>query len=71
MPGKAVLDRAVAVLAATATPTVALLIDTHTISAAVGVDIGAIIAAAVGAYHGGALIQRRETSRPDGPGGRP
>lgn len=59
MTAKRIVDRLVTVAAAVATPVVALLIDTHEISAAVGVDVGAIVAAAVGAYHGGALVQRR------------
>lgn len=69
MAGKHTLDRVVAVVSAVATPVVALLIDTQVISATVGVDIGSIIAALVGGYHGGAVIQRRETAQPERPAG--
>ena len=71
MSGKATLDRAVTGLAALATPVVALLIDTHVITAQVGVDVGAIVAAAVGAYHGGAYVQRRQTDTGPAAGGTP
>lgn len=59
MSAKRITDRVVAVLAAAAAPGVALLIDYGAISAQVGVDIGALVAAAVGAYHGGAHLQSR------------
>jgi hypothetical protein len=59
MIAKTTIDRAIAVAAAVSTPVVALLIDNNVISATSGVDIGAIVAAAVGAYHGGAQVQRK------------
>lgn len=44
-------DRLVTILAACAVPLIAVGIDVHFITAAVGADIGAVIAAFVGAYH--------------------
>lgn len=59
MPVKRTLDRAITVLAAVAAPVDALLIDVGVYSSQVGIDVGAIVAAAVAAYHGGAIVQRK------------
>lgn len=59
-----VSDAVVAVLAAVAAPVVALLIDTHTVTAQVGADIGLIATAAVGAFHGGKAVATRAARKP-------
>lgn len=58
MSAKAVVDKAITVAVAVSTPVLALLIHHHVITASDAVDIGAIEAAAVAAYHGGAYVQR-------------
>lgn len=53
------VDKAVTVLAAIATPVLGLLVDQHVITPLTSLDIGSILAAAVGAYHGGKVVQKR------------
>lgn len=54
-----VADAVISVLAAVTAPVVALLIDTNTVTAQVGADIGLIATAAVGAFHGGKAVATR------------
>ena len=58
MIAKPAIDRAVTFLAALAAPVLTLSVDQHWLSAIAATDAGAIVAAAVGAYHGGAVVQR-------------
>lgn len=60
---KPVIDRAVAFGAAVSAPVLTLLVDQHVLSALTATDVGAVVAAAVGAYHGGAVVQRRASRR--------
>lgn len=53
------VDRLVTIAAAIATPALGLLVDQHVISAALSLDIGGIVATAVGSYHGGRAVQKR------------
>lgn len=68
MNAKPTLDRAITLAAAVAAPVLALLIHHHVITAQDGVDLGAIEAAAIGSYHGGAYVQRRHSDQAQ-PGG--
>lgn len=56
---KKTVDRGLTIVAAVAAPVLSLLIRHHVITAADSVDIGAILAGVVAAYHGGAAVQRR------------
>ena len=56
------MDRLVTILAAIAAPGLALLVDIQAISPTVSLDVGSIIAAAVGSYHGGKVVQKRSTT---------
>lgn len=56
---KKTLDRAVTVAVAVAAPLLPILIRHQVLSAADAQDVGAVILAAVGAYHGGAAVQKR------------
>lgn len=60
MSGKPTWDRAVTVLAAVAAPLLPLLVRHHVLTAQDASDVGAVVLAAVGAYHGGAAVQRRK-----------
>lgn len=58
-----VADAIIAVAAAVVAPVVALLIDTNTVTAQVGADIGLIATAAVGAFHGGKAVANRAAAK--------
>lgn len=59
---KPTIDRAISLGAAVAAPVLTLCVDQHWLSAMSATDVGAIVAAAVGAYHGGAIVQRKRTT---------
>jgi hypothetical protein len=58
---KHTVDRAVAIGAAVAAPILTTLVDTHVLAAVTATDIGAVVTAAVAAYHGGAAVQRKRS----------
>lgn len=64
--GKHTVDRVISALGVTAAPVLTSLVDFHVLSATHATDLGAVVAAAVAAYHGGAYAQRR-TSEPAAP----
>lgn len=61
MSGKQTVDRVLTVLAAAAAPLLAILTRHGVITPADAEDVGYVIAATVGAYHGGAAIERRHS----------
>lgn len=54
---KKAVDRAVTVAASVAAPALTLLVHTDVLSSLVATDYGAIVVAAVAAYHGGSVAQ--------------
>lgn len=58
------MDRVVTFIAAISAPLLTLLVDQHVVTALAATDIGAIVAAAVGSYHGGKVVQKRSTDKP-------
>lgn len=59
---KIIIDRCLTVAAAAAAPALTLCVDTGTLSATVATDVGALVAAAIAAYHGGAAVANRSTA---------
>lgn len=62
---KATVDRLVTFVAAVASPTLALLVDQHVIAAGLAAEIGGLVASAVAAYHGGAVVGAKQSSKID------
>jgi dihydroorotase-like cyclic amidohydrolase len=58
---KHTIDRALTIVAATASAVLPGLVDQHVITAGLATTIGAGLTAALGAYHGGAAVQRNRT----------
>lgn len=67
MSGKRLLDRGITVASAVAAPVLTLLVDQHVMSIHTSIDLGAVVAALVATYHGGAVAQKRLTSAPAQP----
>lgn len=59
---KRTVDRAVTVTAAASGFVLSILIRHHVISAADATDLAGGLTAVVGAYHGGAYVQRKRTA---------
>jgi hypothetical protein len=59
---KRTADAALTIVAAVAAPALTLCVDTHTITATVATDIGALVAAVVAGWHGGSAAQNRLTT---------
>lgn len=58
----ATVDRIVTIAAAVSAPVLAILTRHHVITSADAESVGVIIAAAIGAYHGGRVIERRSSA---------
>lgn len=58
---KATIDRGLTIVAAASAPALTSLVDAHALSSQLAVDLGALVAAVVAAYHGGAIVQRTRT----------
>lgn len=59
---KATIDRLITTLAAVSAPVLTFTVDQAWLTATQATDLGGILAAAVGSYHGGAAVQRRRSS---------
>lgn len=59
---KKTIDRGLALAASVAAPVLTFAVDQHWITAMTATDLGAILAALVGGYHGGAVAQKRKAS---------
>lgn len=57
---KRTIDRALTITAAASAPVLSILIRHGVLTAADATDVGAIEAAVVASYHGGALVERRK-----------
>lgn len=59
---KATIDRLTATAAAVSAPVLTYCVDVGWLTATQATDLGGIVAALVGGYHGGAAVQRKRSA---------